>query len=422
MDSEARIHVIAKANIVEHKVITLQDSSLSALRDGHVRIRSAVIALSRNNLSYALLGTAMFWWDAYPVPASLRAPYNDQSLYGIDPTWGYGEIMESKVSGIEAGMLLWGFLPTHDLPVDLKLNPADTPGQWIETSEQRTKLFNLYQRYVVPDPNARMSALNKTRLDEMAWEASCRPVWEAGYLLNKGCFGSAPIHPMADGKWDESDADLSSAVVISLSASGKTARGFTDGLINNRSTGTGPLGLLAITSIPSSDFLSKASFPTKALSYDAMIESDTLGWLAAQKPRKIVVTDFGGRGDSLLRLLEALQKSFSDVEIVTIGIGGSSALKKPEDLGKLAQRNAGISSRVQMNTTKIRDVALQTNGTAAYFKDLMSAWQAFSKSDSVKDLKLEVGNGVEGSDGFEGGWTRLCGGQMPSDVAMAYRF
>ena len=57
MSTTAQIHIIKKANIAEHLVVPLS-TTLPALCDGCVRVRSAILSLSNNNLSYAQLGEA----------------------------------------------------------------------------------------------------------------------------------------------------------------------------------------------------------------------------------------------------------------------------------------------------------------------------------------------------------------------------
>ena len=419
MPSKSHVHVVGKEDNSEHHVASVSTSCLPPPADGHVRVRSALIALTSNNMSYARMGTLLHWWDAYPVPAALPVPYNDQSRYGVCPVWGYGEVLESSIQDIQAGMVLWGFWPSSDLPVDLKLVPADLRGHWIEISEHRQTMMNLYNRYMLSDPKVRMKSLDKAALKKMALHAICH-VQEAGYLLNRAVFGSPPVHPAASGQWSEDDADLSSAVVISLSASGKTARGFTDALINHRSAGTGPLGLLAITSTARDDLVPKAAFPTAVVSYQTATDPETLSWVALQRCRKIVIADFGGRGDSCVQLHEALQKRFPDINLLTIGVGAEAKAYTLEDLGKIAQRNA-MPNRFRMNTSPLRDALMNKLGVAAYFKEVEEAWDKFLKGGNVNDLRLEIGQGVGGTNGFEGGWSKYCEGSVAGDAAMAYR-
>lgn len=421
MSNESQIHVVSKENIANHTVLSLPSSSLPPLESGHVRVRTTIISLTVNTQTYARLGAVRNWWDTYPVPQNLPTPYNDQSRYGICPAWGYAEVVESQVAGIQAGELIWGFWPTSSLPVDLKLVPADIGGHWFEKSEGRNTLMNLYQRYVIPDSQLRVHSLDDAKWREMAWEAALT-VWQAGYLLNTYIFGRRRMHPLGVGEWSEQDAELSSAVVVVLSASGKTARGFIHELISHRSLEESPLGMLSVTSALKADFVPKASFPTRTVSYQQADGDESLEWIESQKPTKVVIVDFGGRGDSLHTLLEALRVKLGGVEIVIIGVGGAADSLTPKDVGAWAQKTATLNNRIQMNTSGLRDAAMEKYGAEEYFTGFDAAWKEFVKSSSVSDLKLELNNGVAGDDGFEGGWSEFCKGLVPADVARVYRF
>jgi hypothetical protein len=419
MSSNCHVHVVSKENFADNTVVPLSSSSLPPLQDDRIRVRTTIIGLTVNTQSYARLGDLFHWWDTYPVPQKLPAPYKDQARFGIVPAWGYGEVLESKVPGISNGELIWGFWPTSSLPVDLKLVPADVADHWIETSESRSTLMKLYNRYIIPDSKLRVQSLDDAKWTQMAWEGALT-VWQAGYLLNRYIFGRQQIHPLGNGEWSEKDADLSTAVVIALSASGKTARGFLHEIINHRSAEDNPLGLLSITSAPTSDFIPKASFPTKTVSYEQANSSESLDWIAKQNPTKVVIVDFGGRGNSLLNLLDALKTL--NVEVIVIGVGGAADALTPKDVGAWAQKTTTLSNRVKMNTSRVRDAAMEKFGAEPYFRGFDDAWQDFVKSSGVKDLKLEMGEGVAGKDGFEGGWSAFCKGTVPIDVAKVYRF
>jgi hypothetical protein len=428
MPTKAIVHVISKADIGEHKTVSVP-TTLPALEDGHVRVRSAIISLTNNNLSYAQLGTALKWWDAYPVPSGLETPYNDRDVYGIVPAWGYAEVLESRIDGLEPGNLLWGFWPTSDLPVDLRLEPAGQSaaqvieGQWMETSEARCGLMNMYQRYFLPKADLRLADLKQPEIEIMAWETAVRTVYEAGYLLNHAVFGKAHIHPSGEGAWTEEDADLESTVIMSLAASGKTARAFAQAVVCQRDVDHRPW-FLAVSSTRNECLAPKSeTVSTKVVTYKDIREELPVEWLEASNAKKFVIVDFGGRGDALPRLHEMLSKRFPNVQIVVIGVGGSPEVRTAADLGHWAQRNGGNPNfnRIRMNTSPIRDALSRSEGDVQYFQSLQKAWENFRQSSIVSDLKLELGQGIAGSDGFEGGWSRIIEGKVGSDVALTYR-
>ena len=243
MATQVQIHVVSKENNTIHHVTTSDTSGLPELASGQVRVRTFVIALTANNLTYSRLGDLMHWWDAFKLPANLPEPYNDSSKFGIVPTWGYGEVLESKVDGIHSGTLVWGYWPPNSLPVDLQLGPSDLEGHWTDLTEHRQGMMSYYHRYQIADPSLRIAQLSSRDIEMMAWETVYKAVWVCGFMINRYNFGSPPIHPFGidDGEWTAEDADISEAVVISLSASGKTARAFADAAFHDRASGTEPL-------------------------------------------------------------------------------------------------------------------------------------------------------------------------------------
>ena len=337
------------------------------------------------------------------------------------PAWGYAEVVESKLTSLAPGMLLFGFWPTTSLPIDLELQAAaGVANQWIEVNPARKNLMNLYNRYYLFDADRRLGNASDKVVQDMAWEASVRTVSEAGWIISRAIFGSPPIHPLGMGEWTKEDADLSSAVVISLSASGKTARGFNAAVVNCREQGTGPVGFLAVTSQARESLIPPASFPTKVVSYENMASGDTLGWIKSVQPEKIAIVDFGAQGDALLRLVEAVQRSSPDAKVVVIGVGGNSSIRTSDDLVQHFQRKLPFE-RIQMNMSPIKDKLMEVEGAGAYLSEYSEAWESLRRSGCLDDLKLEVGKGIAGEDGIEGGWTKLCRGGMPGDVALAYR-
>jgi hypothetical protein len=169
------------------------------------------------------------------------------------PAWGFGEVIHSRIDALPPGSSLWGFWPTSAFPVDLKLEAAEHKGHWREVSEHRSQLMNLYNRYIELSIDSAQSD------NEKAWTAILKPVWEAGYQLNRYVFpgvGKAerlsPLQPTAFGhEWTAEEADLTSAAGVSLSASTKTGRSFVWQLRRNRNIQSkGPLGFIRATSSP----------------------------------------------------------------------------------------------------------------------------------------------------------------------------
>ena len=256
MAPESVVQVVSKDNHVDQHLLEVSPVTLPPLAPSTVRVRSTIIGLTANNLSYARNGTSLHWWDAYPVFLSAPAPFNDVSTYGIVPAWGFALVLESNIDAIKAGSLIHGFWPLSTLPIDLKLVPAKVAGHWWETSEHRQQMMPLYNRYMVDDrtPGALADEQNPETV-ELGWDATVRLIWGCGHLLNSFVFpfdGEVkPIHPLGvDLPWSEHDADLTSTLLVSLSASTKTGLSVADQLIHNRPKEAAPLAMLAIASKP----------------------------------------------------------------------------------------------------------------------------------------------------------------------------
>jgi hypothetical protein len=79
--------------------------------------------------------------------------------------------------------------------------------------------------------------------------------------------------------------------------------------------------------------------------------------------------------------------------------------------------------KFQTNTSGIRDAATANGGAAEYFASsgrLFEEWQKERKL-VVPDLKVIMGDGVKGEKGIEGGWGRLCQGNVGADEGLVYR-
>lgn len=59
--------------------------------------------MSANNVTYAVFGDAMKYWDFFPT---------DDVAQGRVPLWGFAEVEQSTVPGVLEGTRLYGYLPT----------------------------------------------------------------------------------------------------------------------------------------------------------------------------------------------------------------------------------------------------------------------------------------------------------------------
>jgi len=111
-------------------------SEMPALASGQALLRVETFGLTANNITYAVFGEAMSYWDFFPA----------KDGWGRVPMWGFAEVERSEAAGVEPGTRLYGYLPpsSHLLvtPVD-----ADEAG-FVDGSPHRAALPSAYHRYL----------------------------------------------------------------------------------------------------------------------------------------------------------------------------------------------------------------------------------------------------------------------------------
>ena len=125
---EVRRDDIQKTRVVE--------CDLPELSDGGVRLRIDKFGLSSNNVSYAVSGAQLKYWDFFPAA--------DEG-WGRVPMWGFVTVTESKHPDIVVGERLYGYLPmgTHLDVLPGKVNAF----QFLDTAPHRPTHAPLYNEY-----------------------------------------------------------------------------------------------------------------------------------------------------------------------------------------------------------------------------------------------------------------------------------
>ncbi|KAJ6010036.1 hypothetical protein N7522_005052 [Penicillium canescens] len=436
------VHVVSKLDNSQHASFDVQSIPQSVLPESSVRLRPLLISLTSNNLSYARMGQMLHWWDAYPVSENYPAPYNDPSTWGIVPAWGYATVEETTIPELPKGTVLYGFWPTTSTPAVLQLKRGETNGHWVEISGHRQQMMPLYNRYFVTPTSNPVSDLTtaatpspsaQEELERMAWTALFIG-GVAGYILSEYVFSSDPetqpsIHPLGAAfklPWSPSDGDITSAVVINLAASTKTARVFSY-YLSRKPEGSTPFGLLHVTSsvsrITEADQNLATRIPSKAVSYGDVGSGETGDWLAGRKPEKLVIIDFGARGNALGDLLDLVKSrdDLKDCKVVIIQVGSEQRVYSTEEM---LAKGAAVAElgKVQFNTSGVQDTVIERMGHEAYFAMKDALWDEWlsERHLSVPGMQIVWGKGVLG-DGIEKGWKRLCRGQVGAEEGLVYK-
>lgn len=110
--------------------------------EGEVVLRLGCFAVTTNNITYAVYGEAMKYWDFFPVPDQAGP-----SDWGQMPVWGYADVVDSAVLEIQPGQRYFGYFPTA---THLTVRPGKISRvSFRDDSDHRRHLpeiYNWYQR------------------------------------------------------------------------------------------------------------------------------------------------------------------------------------------------------------------------------------------------------------------------------------
>ncbi len=153
---------VRRDNILDTRELEI---SRPALATGEVRVAIDKFALTANNVTYAVAGDMIGYWNFYPR----------EEGWGIVPVWGIGEVVESTLPDVAVGERLYGFYPMAS-EVVLSFDDAQA-ATLMESSEHRQALPGTYNAY-------RRTAADPEFLQQME-EQRCLffPLFATSYLL-----------------------------------------------------------------------------------------------------------------------------------------------------------------------------------------------------------------------------------------------
>ena len=78
------------------------------LADGDARLRVETFGFSANNVTYAVMGEAMRYWQFFPAA---EPDPGDETVWGRIPVWGFGVVDETRSDAVVVGERLFGYFP-----------------------------------------------------------------------------------------------------------------------------------------------------------------------------------------------------------------------------------------------------------------------------------------------------------------------
>lgn len=203
-----------------------------SIAPGQALLRVDSFGLTANNVTYAVMGDAMFYWDFFPA----------EDGWGRVPMWGFAEVERCEAEGVEPGTRLYGYLPPSS---HLVVEPvaADERG-FVDGSPHRKPLPSAYHGYLATatDPFYRPDT------EEM--QMLLRPLFYTSFLID-------------DQLADEGLATRGPVVISSASSKTAIAAAF---MLAQRDG----VELVALTSPRSAAFVEGLGIYGRAVTYDAI--------------------------------------------------------------------------------------------------------------------------------------------------------
>ncbi len=226
--------------------------TLPTLADNEVLLKIDAFAFTANNVTYAVIGEMMRYWEFFPADDG----------WGRVPVWGFAEAAASRHPGVAKGERFYGYLPmsTH---LVVRADHVDDAG-FVDVSPHRTALPPVYNRYL------------KTTADP-----GYDPEHEAAYMLLRPLFGTSFL---IDDVLQEREFFGARAIALS-SASSKTAIGLA-ALLSARAGRA--YEVVGLTSPSNAAFVSGLGY------YDRVVPYDAIDALPADRPT--VFVDMAGNG------------------------------------------------------------------------------------------------------------------------------
>jgi len=130
---------VARGELTKWRVI---DQEPAELADGEARLRIDRFGFSSNNVTYAVIGDMLRYWDFF---LASPADDGDDTVWGRVPTWGFAEVIETKSPSVVVGERLFGFLP---MSTEMVIVPTSgDPSTVIDSAPHRAGLAGPYNAF-----------------------------------------------------------------------------------------------------------------------------------------------------------------------------------------------------------------------------------------------------------------------------------
>lgn len=350
--------VVAKSDL---RRTEFRDVEPPPLNDGEVRLAIENFALTANNITYAVFGEMMKYWDFFPGPDG----------FGRVPVWGHARVEASAHPDIAVGQRFYGYWPmsTH-------LTVRAKPGRsgFIDIAPHRQHLAVVYNQYLAVGAEDGLEA----------HRALLQPLFITAFLI--------------DDQFDENGFYGAASVILS-SASSKTAIALA-ALLKTR----GGVKVVGLTSPRNKAFVEGLGF------YDQVVLYDDLATAPIEGPAAFV--DFAGDA----AVLGGVHNRFGDDLKASILVGGTHWEAPKNKDGGAGGELPGPKPAFFFAPDR-RAKRLQDWAPGEFEQRYGAAWDAFV-ADAPRWLKVEEGQGREA---MQAAYLAQVDGGTAADVGVVLR-
>ena len=249
--------IVARNDLQQCKVIETQLPDSAALPEDGLLIKVDRFAFTANNITYAVLGDRLKYWQLFPAPQN----------FGNIPVWGFGEVIASNHPGIAVGERLFGYFP---MATHLVIEAADVSKRGLrDRAAHRQGIAPVYNAYT------RVSGDPAFAGRQGDYQALLRPLFMLSFLVDD---------------FLSENAFYGARSVMLSSASSKTAFGLAH-LLHTRRKDIRVIGLTSLSNI---------EFVKSLGCYDEVVTYDRVTSLPADSP--VALVDMAGNSELRARL------------------------------------------------------------------------------------------------------------------------
>lgn len=243
------------------------------LSDGEVLLEIEKFAFTTNNITYAVFGERLNYWQFFPA----------EGEEGIVPAWGYAKVVDSKHAQVATGERVYGFLPMGRY-LKVQVGKA-TPFGFADVSAHRAGLSPVYNFYNRVEKDANYRAAIEDFIPII------QPLFATSFL----CYHFLKEQQFYGG-----------GQVLLTSASAKTALSLAFMLKQNQKVDGRKI--IGLTSARNVDFVKSTGFYDEVLDYRTY--KDNLSVADA------MLVDFAGNTDLLEEVLRTMGNTMKHITLI----------------------------------------------------------------------------------------------------------